>query len=105
MAQLLPLKVGPRPEPASIAPETESTSLKRARDWLNNSCSLAFSDGKKLPAAAAPARGPGSLACAWDRVAGANKQIDTTRIRREWVCAFPARGMGVSKRSMAPPLF
>src|ERR1700733_11131032 len=105
MAQLLPLNVGPRPEPASIVPETESTSLKRASDWLNKSCSLAFSDGKKLPAAAAPARGPGSFACACanGRVAGVDKQIATTRRRREWVRASPARGMGVRERSMAPP--
>src|ERR1700722_17710683 len=52
-AQLLPLKVGPRPDPSSpaMAPETESTSWKRSWACVKNVCSLEFSVEKKLPAA------------------------------------------------------
>src|SRR5258708_24292065 len=45
MAQLLPLKLGPKPAPGSMAPETESTSWNRARAWLNKNCSLELSVG------------------------------------------------------------
>src|SRR5277367_1562661 len=62
-AQLLPLKVGPRPDPASpgILPETESTSLKRASACVKKDFSFALSDGYAPPAPADPPRGPGSV--------------------------------------------
>src|SRR5882724_1580640 len=42
MAQLLPLNVGPRPEPDSIPPDTESTSLNVSREVAKSACSLAL---------------------------------------------------------------
>jgi hypothetical protein len=40
MAQALPLKVGPRPFPFSIVPETETALAKRRNAWLNKDSSL-----------------------------------------------------------------
>src|SRR5437879_13630686 len=106
MAQLLPLNVGPSPLPASMVPDTESISLKRAIAWLKKSCSLALSVGKKLPAPAPPVRGPGSRACACvnGTAKGANTNTDTqSTVRTEWCAVFPAGGSDVLERSMAPP--
>src|SRR6266852_4555830 len=62
-AQLLALKVGPRPPPASpaTAPDTESISWNRPRAALKKACSFAFSAGKGPPAPFVPPRGPGSV--------------------------------------------
>src|SRR5579859_580494 len=60
MAQLLPLKVGPRPFPDSMVPDTDWTSLKVFSAVRNIACSLALRVGNALPAPAAPPRGPGS---------------------------------------------
>src|SRR5229473_1553328 len=62
-AQLLALKVGPRPTPASpaTAPDTESISWNRPRAALKKACSFVFSAGKGPPAPFVPPRGPGSV--------------------------------------------
>src|ERR1700679_3645980 len=59
MAQLLPLNVGPRPEPVSLGsvPDTESTSLNRACAWMNRKVSLGSREGYLPPEPAGPPRG------------------------------------------------
>src|SRR6266849_6542991 len=64
-AQLLELKRGPRPDPASMVPDTESTSLNVSRAVLKNvrlpAGLLAATEARGPPAAAAPVRTPGSV--------------------------------------------
>src|SRR5882724_8968403 len=64
-AQLLKWKPPPRPTPASIVPDTESTSEKRPSPSLKKSRMvtgvLAATDANGWPAPAAPPRTPGSL--------------------------------------------
>src|SRR5712692_1471226 len=62
-AQLLPLKVGPRPALPSpgMAPVTDWTSLKVVSAWLKKASSLALRVGKAPPAPAGAPRGPGSV--------------------------------------------
>src|SRR5579864_4968960 len=106
MAQLLALNVGPRPTPDSIVPETESTSLNRPMAWLNNCCSVGLRVEKKLPAPAAPARGPGSFPCEWAGGTAKSASDITGAVRTngsEQRRAFPAGGMSEHERSMAPP--
>src|SRR5579859_3157217 len=63
-AQLRELYRGPRPLPASMVPETESTSLKRSRPSLKKSRMvvglLAATEVRGWPAPAGPPRTPGS---------------------------------------------
>jgi hypothetical protein len=63
--QLLELNRGPRPEPGSMVPETESTSLNVFSAVLKNARLpaglLAATEASGPPAAAAPVRTPGSV--------------------------------------------
>src|SRR5271169_4724590 len=60
LAQLLLLYLGPRLTPASIVPDTESTSLKRAAAAVQNATSPELSPTSGPPAAGGPPRTPGS---------------------------------------------
>src|SRR6185437_7967287 len=63
-AQPLELKRGPRPVPASMVPETESTSLNVSRASLKKArlpAGLLAATEARGPPAAAPARTPGSV--------------------------------------------
>src|SRR5712672_243436 len=80
-AQLLELKRGPRPEPASMVPDTESTSSKVSRASLKKAKLpaglLAATDANGPPAAAAPGRTPGSV---WANAIPAKKSVIKVRV-------------------------
>src|ERR1700694_3448662 len=78
-AQLLPLKVGPRPTPGSpvMAPLTESTSANTPTAELKKACCVAVRPGTELPAPAAPPRGPGSV---WANAIPAKRMAIKTRV-------------------------
>jgi hypothetical protein len=92
-AQLLPLKMGPRPEPASpaIVPETESISANTVDALKKNDVSAELNPAKGPPAPAAPCRTPGSV-CALSKPA-VNKMVTATRVIRARIFEFKTHVM------------
>ena len=99
MAQVLPLKVGPRPLPFSSVPETGTGFTKRRKPWLYNDTSFAFSVGYGNPAPGAPLRGPGSF-CA----SAANDSIENAS-HGATLFAFPLFILFIGKKKRRHRIF